>query len=102
MHEAGSIFILESTIELVDVQVIIFVKIVADVHIRIAIHIDVGNANTQTITNYRTVDTSSFCNIDKLACTIISIQMITRYRACRVEHLCTRAKSAVLMNGVVE
>ena len=41
-------------------------KVIANIHIRVAIQIDIGNGNAQTITDGRTVDAGCFCNIGKM------------------------------------
>ncbi len=64
---------------LIDVEIIIFMKIVADIHVGIAIEINVGNTNSQAITNYGTIDAGFFGYFSKFSIAIIAIEMISRY-----------------------
>ena len=49
MHNGAVKYIFKSSVLLIDVEIIIFMKIIADIQIRIAIKVYIGHRKTQTI-----------------------------------------------------
>ena len=56
MHDLLIQFIFKRAIMLIDIQVIIFMKVIADIQVRVAIQIDVGSCYAQAIADGRTID----------------------------------------------
>ena len=49
-------FIFKGSILLVDIEIIIFMKIISDIYVRIAIKVYIGNRDAQAITDDGTID----------------------------------------------
>ena len=63
MRKALNVLIPEAAIFLVDIQVIIFMKIIADVNIRPTIQVDIRYRYTQAIPYSGSLDSGFTCNI---------------------------------------
>ena len=65
---------------LIDIEVIIFMKIIPNIDIRIAVQIDICHANAQSIADDGTINTGFFCDISKFIVAIVSEKPIAGKR----------------------
>src|SRR5688572_16430936 len=76
MRHSLSQFIFKSAIALIDIEIILFVKIIADVYVGIHVAIQIANRDPKTISNFNAGNTSIFAYINKMSF-VVSHQFVT-------------------------
>ena len=77
MHHVFCYHFFERSVALIEVQVVVFMKVVADVNIRVAIVIQVTRYNAESVADDRADNTGLRCYINKFSL-VIAKQFVAR------------------------
>src|SRR5689334_24476613 len=101
MHHGLVGFFTECPVFLIDIEIIILMKIISNIEVRPSIQVDVSRGYTQSITDYRTIDSRFMRYIGKMI-SIIPEHAVARQRMISAEEIISRCKISILVYGMIQ
>ena len=101
MHHGIGHCVAKSAVALIEVEVIVFVKVVADVDIRPPVVVEVAGSDAEAVSDHGVVDVG-FCRDVHVLSVVVPQQLVACHRVRLSFKVFSGAKSPVLMQGMVE
>src|SRR3954467_1675447 len=95
-------FFPERSVTLIDIQVIIFMKVISNVEVRVTIQINIRCVYAEPISDDRTVNARFFSDIGEFIIAFIFEQPVAGKSVCNCESVFPRSESSILMNRMIE